>query len=248
MQNSLRRYNISAFFSKKIWNKKNDCQTACTIKVSVSLLTKTLINTYAKSHLSSQIFHLRSLPEQAPILILQKIKITYICVMPKHEFSYQEYDQPDLLAIADQQLLDTARKATQNAYAPYSQFRVACAVRLQNGQVLSGVNIENASYPVGICAERSALAATLSQYPHERIESIAISYDTPRGNNQQPAFPCGMCRQFIAECEEKNGQAISLILAAQKGKVIVINSARDLLPFSFGRKDLAVSSASQDAE
>ncbi len=158
--------------------------------------------------------------------------------MPKYEFSYQEFEQDALLPEEDRNLLTAARQATDNAYAPYSHFRVGCAVLLQNGQTVTGVNIENASYPVGICAERSALSTVLSQFPTEKILKIAISYVSPVGENKQPAFPCGMCRQFISECEQKNGEPIALFLSAREGTVIRIDTAQHLLPFSFGPADL----------
>ena len=109
---------------------------------------------------------------------------------------------------------------------------------LENGEVILGVNIENASYPVGICAERSALSSAISQFPDEKIIAIAISVLAPKGNNDKPAFPCGMCRQFISECEDRNEEAISLILGGQTGEVLVVHSAKNLLPFSFSGKDL----------
>jgi cytidine deaminase len=158
--------------------------------------------------------------------------------MPNHQFTYTELSNDKDLDRNYFHLLSEARRITENAYAPYSNFKVGCAVLLQNEEIIVGVNIENASYPVGICAERSALASALSQYPDEKIVAIAISYISPEGENNAPAFPCGMCRQFILECENKNMQAIPIILAAQQGKVIIINTAQDLLPFGFTGKDL----------
>ena len=98
--------------------------------------------------------------------------------------------------------------------------------------MIPGVNIENASYPVGICAERSALSSAISSFPHEKIIGIAISYISLR-ENDKPIFPCGMCRQFMLECENRNGFPIKIILSAQEEEVIIINQARDLLPFDF---------------
>jgi len=158
--------------------------------------------------------------------------------MASYHFDYIEYNSDLELESPFSQLLVAAKKATESAYAPYSHFKVGAAVLLQNGEVIVGVNIENASYPVGLCAERSALASAISQFPEQKIVAIAISYVAPSGDNNKPAFPCGMCRQFISECEDRNEQKIPLLLAAQEGQVILIHSAKDLLPFSFGGNDL----------
>jgi cytidine deaminase len=153
-------------------------------------------------------------------------------------FEYQKLISDKELTPSFHHILTEARIATENAYAPYSNFRVGSAVLLENGEVVIGVNIENASYPVGICAERSALSSAISQYPDEKIVAIAISILAPSGENNTPAFPCGMCRQFISECEDRNDEKITLILAGQTGEVWLINSSKDLLPFSFGGSDL----------
>ena len=160
--------------------------------------------------------------------------------MPTHQFTYTELASDTELDSSYFHLLSEAKRVTENAYAPYSNFKVGCAVLLQNGEIIVGVNIENASYPVGICAERSALASTLSQYPDEPIVAVAISYLSIQGENILPAFPCGMCRQFISEVEHKNKQAIPLILAAQHGKVYIINTVQDFLPSSFSKIDLKI--------
>ena len=158
--------------------------------------------------------------------------------MPQYQFSYQEFESSNDLEPSFAQLLNTAKSAALNAYAPYSKFNVGAAVLLANNQIVIGVNIENASYPVGICAERSALASAISSYPDQEIKAIAITYIATEGANNDPAFPCGMCRQFISECEDRNKKNIILILSGQHGKVIKINSSKDLLPFSFSGKDL----------
>ena len=158
--------------------------------------------------------------------------------MAVYQFSYNEYASETELDPALSVLLKEARDAALHAYAPYSHFRVGAAVLLGDGQLVTGVNIENASYPVGICAERSALASAISSYPNEKIAAIAITYIPPQGEADKPAFPCGMCRQFISECEDRNQQKITLVLAGQRGSIVVINSSKDLLPFSFGGGDL----------
>jgi cytidine deaminase len=158
--------------------------------------------------------------------------------MPTFQFDYEEFLNDESLSVADRSIMLQAREAVNNAHAPYSKFKVGAVVLLQNGEVICGVNIENASYPVGICAERSALASAISQFPNQKIETIAISYLAPSGENLIPAFPCGMCRQFISECEDRNHAFISLLLGAQQGKIIKIKSIKNLLPFSFSGSDL----------
>lgn len=155
------------------------------------------------------------------------------------QFEYTELEHDGLLSASQSRLLKQARACTTNAYAPYSHFHVGAAVLMKNNKIVEGVNIENASYPVGICAERSALASAISQFPKEEIISIAISYHSELTSNEVPAFPCGMCRQFISECEDRNQKPIELILSGQTGKVYIINSIKDLLPFSFSGNDLS---------
>ena len=158
--------------------------------------------------------------------------------MATFQFNYTELENDKELNSSDYHLLSEARRISEGAYAPYSNFKVGASVLLKNGEIVLGINIENASYPVGICAERSALASAISQFPEEEIESIAISYLAPKGENDKPAFPCGMCRQFISECEDRNQKSIRLILAAQNGKVILLETSKNLLPFSFSGADL----------
>lgn len=92
-------------------------------------------------------------------------------------------------------LLDQARQAAQNAYAPYSGFRVGAALRLTTGEIVTGTNVENVSYGLTICAERSALVRAVSQFgPKIRIEAAAVA-----NLNNAPSPPCGACRQVLAE-------------------------------------------------
>ena len=156
----------------------------------------------------------------------------------KFEFNYSVYSNEMELPDAQKELLHQAKKCLEDAYAPYSKFHVGCAILLENKKIITGVNIENASYPVGICAERSALASAISQYPHQKILVIAISYNSNKVESNSPAFPCGMCRQFILECESRNEQDIPLVLAGMCGDIIVIDTIKYLLPFGFTDNDL----------
>lgn len=156
----------------------------------------------------------------------------------QNSFELSEYDSIDELPAADKDLLQMAKETTKNAYAPYSGFWVGAAAILQNGKIVTGTNQENASYPVGICAERTLLSAASSLYPGIGIHSIAISYDNTHGASNRPVSPCGICRQSLVEFENRTSQKIRLILSGLTGKVQVINSASLLLPLSFTNDDL----------
>ena len=154
------------------------------------------------------------------------------------QVTYEEYPSDTELSPADWELLQAARGATVNAYAPYSCFRVGAAARLDNGQVVTGANQENASFPVGICAERVLLSAVASLYPGIAIASIAISYFNEKGPADRPISPCGICRQSLQEFEMRTGQPIRLILGGQSGTVYVIPRSGSLLPLAFVADDM----------
>jgi len=156
----------------------------------------------------------------------------------KHEFSFEVYDSIDELNTEDRHLLNEARRATSNAYAPYSNFSVGAAAKLSNGKIVLGSNQENASFPVGICAERVLLGSVTSFYPGISIETIAISYDSKLIKSDHPISPCGMCRQALQEFEGRMGKTIRLILGGMEGKIYIINSASLLLPLAFTSEEL----------
>ena len=151
---------------------------------------------------------------------------------------YELYDNATELAPDDAALLQEARTHTHLAYAPYSHFLVAAAARLQDGTIVYGANQENASYPVGICAERTLLSTISSQFPKEKAETIAITYTNQEGTSHHPVGPCGLCRQTLLEYEQRWQQPIRMILAGQEGKVLIVNSAADILPFNFTAGDM----------
>ena len=139
----------------------------------------------------------------------------------------------DELPEADAQLLLQAKAAAQNAYAPYSQFKVGAAVRLTNGEVVIGNNQENAAYPVTLCAERVAVFAASAQYPNVPIEAIAITVATADGTVDRPVPPCGSCRQVLYEYESRDDAPIRLILQGDKGEIYCTNDVKSLLPLMF---------------
>lgn len=157
-----------------------------------------------------------------------------------HPFSYLRYDHIDSLDPKDHALLQQARTATSLAYAPYSKFQVGAALQLSNGIIVSGANQENASFPAGICAERVALSAVSSQYPGCKIEAIAVSYDNKTGESGHPVSPCGICRQSLAEWEQRQSFPIKIILGGLTGEIYIIESASLLLPLAFSAGDMTV--------
>lgn len=153
-------------------------------------------------------------------------------------FSYEEYASAEELPEADAALLATARKVTGDAYAPYSHFRVGAAARLVNGNVITGTNQENASFPAGICAERTLLSVAAALYPGVPIDTLAISYCNEHGTSDRPITPCGICRQSLQEFEQRTGRPIRVVLSGQEGKIIVFEEAGLLLPLAFTSDEL----------
>lgn len=156
----------------------------------------------------------------------------------KFEFSYKVYDGIDELSDNDRQLLNAAREATNKAYAPYSNFYVGAAAKLANGEFIFGGNQENASFPVGICAERVLLGSVSSFYPGVAIETIAISYQSKTTKSDHPIAPCGMCRQALHEFERRMKSPIRVLLGGMKGNIYVIDSVSQLLPIAFTSEEL----------
>jgi cytidine deaminase len=151
----------------------------------------------------------------------------------KYEFEFEYFEQMQALSEADSTLLIAARNATKTAYAPYSNFKVGAAALLSNGQIVIGSNQESASYPVGICAERTLLNSIGSQFSSETIIAMAISYDTDKAACNTPISPCGMCRQSLLDFENRYQAPIKIILAGKTGPIMVIATAKNLLPFGF---------------
>jgi len=158
--------------------------------------------------------------------------------MNNYSFQYQVVETAEKLAIQDFQLMETARKVAESAYAPYSKFYVGAAALLQNGAIVTGTNQENASYPVGICAERSLLATAANLHPNIPIVTMAITYHNHNALSNKPVAPCGMCRQSLLEYEIRQQQSFRLLLSGVEGNVIVIEKASMLLPLSFTKHDL----------
>jgi cytidine deaminase len=143
------------------------------------------------------------------------------------------FDSHEELSANDKNLLEQARKAAETAYAPYSRFQVGAAVRLENGEIITGSNQENAAYPSGLCAERVALFYAHARFPEVAVEAIAITAKGNKGIIDEPLSPCGACRQVMAESEKNSKQPMRVIMQGQKGPVMIAESMKVLLPFSF---------------
>ncbi len=152
-------------------------------------------------------------------------------------FTYYEHAEESLLAQADRELLDHARNACAQAYAPYSNFLVGCAMRTLSGAIVTGANQENGAFPIGQCAERVTLYTLINRYGREPVDTIAIAVSHP--DQVQPAAPCGACRQLLAEYQAGQPGPIRLLLTlAPAGPVIEVRDAMQLLPLAFDPKVL----------
>ncbi|WP_111879709.1 cytidine deaminase [Aequorivita sp. CIP111184] len=137
-----------------------------------------------------------------------------------------------------QELMNKAQQARENAYAPYSHFRVGAAIRLTSNQITIGSNQENAAYPSGLCAERVAIFHTGALYPNQEIKAIAISASSSSQVLDEPIGPCGACRQSMAEYEQKQKSPIAIYFMGETGKIVKVASVLDLLPLGFDAKYL----------
>ena len=153
--------------------------------------------------------------------------------MKKETYSFEAtlYEEAELTE-SQRELIETAREATNHSYAPYSWLYVGAAVRLKNGKIITGCNQENASYPMGLCAERVAMFSAGAQYSEEPIVEIAIAARSINGFTEEPIPPCGGCRQVMQEKESRYETPIRLLLVGKKG-IRVIENASNLLPLSF---------------
>ena len=146
--------------------------------------------------------------------------------------TYQEYKSIDELNPEDRELAAEAIKAMEGAYAPYSHFHVGAAVRMSNGQIVRGANQENAAFPSGLCAERTAMFAAGARYPDKDMLSIALAGGVMGRLGSQPATPCGACRQVMAQYQAKSGKPMSIIMISSD-KVWKFEKVDDILPLIF---------------
>ena len=148
------------------------------------------------------------------------------------KIAYIEYESLDQLDPQDRELAEAAIEATKGSYAPYSGFNVGAAVRLDTGEIVKGANQENAAYPSGLCAERTAMFYASATYPDSIIESIAVTASQNGILCDSPASPCGACRQVMAQYQTKGGRPMAIILVGGK-KIWKFDKVDDLLPLIF---------------
>ena len=160
---------------------------------------------------------------------MKKIKIESTLIL---------YDAVEELTIPVQKLIKKAAKAREKAYAPYSHFLVGAALELENGVIVSGNNQENASYPSGLCAERTAIFYAGANFPNAKILKLFISASPEDRDLELPIPPCGSCRQSIAEYESKQEAPIEIYFMGGKGKIYKSDSLKNILPFMFDKNYL----------
>jgi cytidine deaminase len=154
--------------------------------------------------------------------------------------SFDEMDSAADLTPDEQATWQAARDATANSYAPYSGFHVGAALLLADGSIFRGTNQENAAYPSGLCAERTALFGLAASQPHHApIVGMAVAA-RPSSGDFGPALPCGACRQVMLEYEARQGQPIPLLLPSRAGTILRFSSLAALMPFNFSADDLPV--------
>ncbi len=146
---------------------------------------------------------------------------------------YTFFNTPQELAPDMHSLLEAATDALQLSYAPYSNFKVACAVLLADGTIIKGANQENASYSLTICAERTALSVVSSVAASSTIVAMAITYQAVAVSEKAILSPCGACRQHILEFEQRQQTPIAIYMMAPDGSGIAVKGIKDLLPFAF---------------
>ena len=147
-------------------------------------------------------------------------------------YSYEECTE------IEKKLIDAAKHATSNAYAPYSHFHVGAALLLENGKIITGNNQENAAYPSGLCAERTAVFYANAQYPDQKIEALAVAAFYNGEFTNDLISPCGSCRQVLLEVESRYNSSVKILLYNKNDEVYVAESMSSLMPLSFTKKAL----------
>jgi cytidine deaminase len=150
----------------------------------------------------------------------------------KIELGFNMYTSLDELPANDQLLIQRAKDLAKSAYAPYSGFKVAAVALMSDGTLVNGTNQENASYPIGLCAERVLLAAVSSIAPGMSILTMAITYESDEVDTVAPVAPCGMCRQSLLEFESRFNHPMRVLLAGDR-QVYEFESASLFLPLGF---------------
>jgi len=153
------------------------------------------------------------------------------------EIGYTEYSNINELPEKQQNLISAAREAVKNAYAPYSHFKVGAALLMEDDSVISGNNQENASSPVGSCAERTAIYWANANFPDKKIMAIAITSLDTEGKIAKHLSPCGLCRQTLLETQQRFSSPIKVFID-KRDKILEIPDIESLLPLSFNNTSL----------
>jgi len=148
------------------------------------------------------------------------------------KISVRVYDDARELPDDSRMLIEMAKEATENAWAPYSKFKVGVALLLGNGKIITGNNQENVAFPSGLCAERVALFYAGSQYPGIPVHKIALAAYADDKFVERNVYPCGDCRQVLLEHENRVNHPVEIIMYGTK-EIKVLSSVRDLLPLPF---------------
>ena len=161
-------------------------------------------------------------------------KISNSSVMTNKEIkiTYQEFETLDQLDPKDKELAQAAIEATSLSYAPYSNFNVGAAVSFEDGEIIKGSNQENAAYPSGICAERTALFYASACRPDKAMTGIAIAASQNGNLLNTPVSPCGACRQVMAQYQFKSKRPMQVLLVGAT-KIWKFEKVDDLLPLIF---------------
>jgi cytidine deaminase len=137
-------------------------------------------------------------------------------------------------SMTEDELLQLARQAAQRAYAPYSNFDVGCAVESVDGEVVTGANMENACYRLGVCAEQSALTTAQHRFGLGKVSRIAVV----GGADATVCTPCGGCRQAILEAAQLSGRDVEILCGSGDGSAVERHTIGELIPFGFGPANL----------
>ena len=151
----------------------------------------------------------------------------------QYKINFEAIESYEHLDAIEKTLYDKAMQIRNVAYAPYSNFTVGCAILLENGEIITGSNQENAAYPSGLCAERTTIFYTGANFPEVKIKKLFVIGAPRNATSSIPIPPCGACRQSILEYEAKQEEGIEIYFASLDGEIYKTKSIRDLLPFSF---------------
>ena len=188
-----------------------------------------------KEQLSARIWELLKTVDDPEMHVnIVDLGLVYNVTLTEEEIKidFKEYKSIDELEKEDKELAQAAISAMQGSYAPYSHFNVGAAVRIENGDIVKGANQENAAFPSGLCAERTAMFAAGAAYPDKAMTSIALAGGVMGRICATPATPCGACRQVMAQYQAKSGKKMSVLMIG-KDKIWKFSSVDDILPLIF---------------